>query len=456
VPQGNEALLAEFTEGLRILKDSGEYQRIYEKWLGVYEPGMSSRKVLRYVAFVGVPLLLIAPLALLWSWPLRRQVSARTRELREGEQQLRASNQQFAASQHFLTSVIEQNPSSIWVSDGKGTLMRLNRACRELFGVSEAEVVGKYNILQDNLVEAQGHMPLVRDVFDKGEIARFTLDYDARDVKHIDVKVGRRRALDVVVSPIRDAQGNVTTAIVQHRDVTEQAQAERELRLSEEKFSRAFVSSPAALAMTRREDGKFIIVNASYSRIMGYQADEIVDRTVDDLNIYVNQHERAQLLHELRDTGTVRNYQLSVRGKTGSVRSLLVSMEPTIYGNEEGIISTFIDITDRIRAEDRVKHLNEVLRAVRNVNQLITHEKDLDALLRRACEILTETRGYRSAWIGLRLPDGCLRAAGESGIGEGFQDIHGYLEQGELPECCKKALDGADPQRIGREDAREP
>jgi PAS domain S-box-containing protein len=48
---------------------------------------------------------------------------------------------------------------------------------------------------------------------------------------------------------------------------------------------------------------------------------------------------------------------------------------------------------------ERLVHLNAVLSAVRNVNQLITHETDRDTLLRQACDKLIETRGYYSAWI---------------------------------------------------------
>ncbi len=51
-------------------------------------------------------------------------------------------------------------------------------------------------------------------------------------------------------------------------------------------------------------------------------------------------------------------------------------------------------------AEQRLQHLNQVLRAVRNVNQLITREKDAQRLLDEACQILLRTRGYRFVWIG--------------------------------------------------------
>jgi len=48
---------------------------------------------------------------------------------------------------------------------------------------------------------------------------------------------------------------------------------------------------------------------------------------------------------------------------------------------------------------ERLSHLNAILSAIRNVNQLITHEMDRDELLQQACEKLIETRGYYSAWI---------------------------------------------------------
>ncbi|MDZ7817005.1 MAG: PAS domain S-box protein [Planctomycetota bacterium] len=76
MPQGNE--------GLSALKKSGEYRRIYEKWLGVYEERpMSFLDALRYSALVLIPLLVILLLAFAWSWSLRKQVTQKTAALRE-------------------------------------------------------------------------------------------------------------------------------------------------------------------------------------------------------------------------------------------------------------------------------------------------------------------------------------------------------------------------------------
>jgi len=55
----------------------------------------------------------------------------------------------------------------------------------------------------------------------------------------------------------------------------------------------------------------------------------------------------------------------------------------------------------RIKAEENVKHLNNILTAIRNVNQLIVAETDRDILLQKACDILTEDGKYEGVWLGL-------------------------------------------------------
>jgi PAS domain S-box-containing protein len=56
---------------------------------------------------------------------------------------------------------------------------------------------------------------------------------------------------------------------------------------------------------------------------------------------------------------------------------------------------------ERRCAEARVRHLNDVLRAIRDVDQVILREQDQDRLLTETCKILVRTRGYRMVWIGM-------------------------------------------------------
>jgi PAS domain S-box-containing protein len=97
-------------------------------------------------------------------------------------------------------------------------------------------------------------------------------------------------------------------------------------------------------------------------------------------------------------------------------------------------------VARRERAEERVVHLNRVLRAIRNVNQLIVREKDLNHLLQGACDNLTETRGYHNAWIAVFDRSGELAAAAESGLDEDFLPLLEQLERHVLPPCGQRAM----------------
>ncbi len=114
------------------------------------------------------------------------------------------------------------------------------------------------------------------------------------------------------------------------------------------------------------------------------------------------------------------------------------------------------EIEQRRRAEEKTEHLNRVLRAINNVNQLIVREKRRDRLLQAVCDLLIETWGYHNAWIALfdeagrsfssegggasvEPGEGPLTVA-EAGLGEAFSLMVRRLERGALPDCARRAL----------------
>jgi len=74
----------------------------------------------------------------------------------------------------IMANIVERSPNALWISDQHGSLTILNRACRDILRIKEEEVIGKYNILKDNILESQDVMPQVKDVFEKGKTVHFT------------------------------------------------------------------------------------------------------------------------------------------------------------------------------------------------------------------------------------------------------------------------------------------
>nr|AAU83023.1 hypothetical protein sensory transduction histidine kinase [uncultured archaeon GZfos26B2] len=95
---------------------------------------------------------------------------------------------------------------------------------------------------------------------------------------------------------------------------------------------------------------------------------------------------------------------------------------------------------ERKAAEARIEHLNSVLMAIRNVNQLIVTETERNSLLRKSCDALVDARGYDAVWLGL-LKDGERFA---TVIGSGFPDdvsrFSKHVTSGDHPPCIRDAL----------------
>jgi PAS domain S-box-containing protein len=116
----------------------------------------------------------------------------------------------------------------------------------------------------------------------------------------------------------------------------------------------------------------------------------------------------------------------------------LVEKRTTELANANEVLHQ--EITQRKQAQEKTEHLGRVLRAIRDVDQLIVRVKDRDNLLKSACDDLVETGRYITAWIALVDESGELHACAESGLGESFLPLAGRLSGGDLPYCARKAL----------------
>jgi PAS domain S-box-containing protein len=160
-------------------------------------------------------------------------------------------------------------------------------------------------------------------------------------------------------------------------DINERKRMEEALKESEEKFSKAFNSSPDAVAITTLKDGRFVEINDSYTRINGYTREEVIGHSSAEFGAWSKKEERNKILQILKEQGRVNNEEVHLKTKSGDVNICLFSAELINIGGEPCMISLATDITRRKQAEEELKKALSNLE--RSSTQLATTNKELEA-----------------------------------------------------------------------------
>ena len=156
-------------------------------------------------------------------------------------------------------------------------------------------------------------------------------------------------------------------------DHTEHERAKEALNISEDKFHKAFRSSPDWFVISTLEDGFYVDVNETFLSSTGYTKDEVLGRTSSELRIWADPNKRTEMVKTLRDKGVVRNLEVEFRMKSGEIRNMLWSAEVIDYGDEKCLIAVTRDITARHRAQqERLKR--EKLQGVLETAATACHE----------------------------------------------------------------------------------
>ena len=143
------------------------------------------------------------------------------------------------------------------------------------------------------------------------------------------------------------------------RDITERKHNEETIRLSEEKFRKAFFTSPDSIAINRFEDGMYLSINKGFTQILEYTELDVAGKTSLELNIWVNADDRKRLGQELIAKGYVENLEAQFRGKNGKILDGLMSANIIELEGVPHILSVTRDITERKKIERDIIYAKE-------------------------------------------------------------------------------------------------
>ncbi|MBI2571830.1 MAG: response regulator, partial [Candidatus Schekmanbacteria bacterium] len=211
-----------------------------------------------------------------------------------------------------------------------------------------------------------------------------------------------------------------------------QRKAHEAVAQSEATLRAMFAGIRDGIVAADQETGRLLAVNESICGMLGYSRSELLAMAVGD--IYAA--EPQQPAHEPMVT------DISVRRKDGSTFFAEVTSAAVELGGRPCGLSVLRDVTDRRRAQARIVHLNVILRGLSGVNQLIMREKNRDRLIKQACELLVESRGFHAVLIGIVSPD-TGRALAHASAGRELGVVNETLACGDVPACAQQAMEAS-------------
>ena len=284
-------------------------------------------------------------------------------------------------SEHLLNDVIESIQDGISVLNTDLTISRVNNVMKKWYAKNLPLEGKKCHVCYHYSDEPCDPCPTIRCIKSGQTEREIVPGLPGSPIKWI----------ELFSYPIIDQGSGAVSSVVEFvRDITERKQVEEVLQKSEEKFRTIFISAPVGIAIANPE-GRFIEVNDSGCRMLGYSKEELIEMSFLDIT-YPNDLSETQKLAANVWDGKSDFYQAEKRYLKKDGSPLWATINASAIRDRGGKVQYWIgimeDISQRKQAEDALKNslkvkqmlLREIHHRVKNNLEIISSLIDLGSM----------------------------------------------------------------------------
>jgi diguanylate cyclase (GGDEF)-like protein/PAS domain S-box-containing protein len=249
---------------------------------------------------------------------------------------------------------IESSQDWVWECNQQGITTYSNSAITDILGYTPVELIGEsclHLIVEEDKTNIEKLIPECIELKTgwSNEIIRWKS------------KQGSLRFIESNSTIIIDEHGKFTGFRGVDRDITSRILAEQSKEKNQKTLNNAFDATPDGVSITRLSDGIFIYANQSLSRMSKFSIDEIIGRSILELNIYHNVEDRETLISKLLEGNNVTDFQTEFRNRDGEIIPGSISCSLVEIDGKKCIITILRDISERIQAEHELRKLSTAL-----------------------------------------------------------------------------------------------
>ena len=171
----------------------------------------------------------------------------------------------------------------------------------------------------------------------------------------------------VEITRLKQAEAQVVATLEQRVIERIQEADEANLRIAEVRdlFYALFDTNPIPTVLIRQADEIFLHANVEFLNYFQVKADEVIGHNASEfsLDLGVRENVQVELRAELLNQGRVRDLEFEIKHPSGETRIILASLQVLSIEQTNALITTFIDITERVHAEHQIRALASELTA---------------------------------------------------------------------------------------------
>jgi PAS domain S-box-containing protein len=125
-------------------------------------------------------------------------------------------------------------------------------------------------------------------------------------------------------------------------------------------FAKAFRSSPLAITITTRSEGRYVDVNLAFLQLLGYERRDVIGRSSVELGIWVDTEDRAKMIGAASTSGISKGVYTRLRAKSGEIREVNVTAENIDVDGTPCVLAVTQDVTDSRRLENQLRQAHRM------------------------------------------------------------------------------------------------
>ncbi len=266
----------------------------------------------------------------------------------KNEKLRKKSEEELKESEKKYRELFENAPVGVFKSNLKGDLLLANPELLNILGFSTLEgALNYYSNLREVYVNPEKREELFRQLNIYYQVENFIFKANKGDGSHIWLK------LDARVNKMNKEGSMEIDGFIE--DITEKYEMERELAKSEEKYRSLFENQYAVMMIIDPEDGQIIDANPAATDYYGWSYQELTSLKVNEINILTD--EEIEMEMATASDGQSHTFEFRHKLADGEIRDVEVYSGPIKIGNKDYLFSIIHDITERKKAEEKIKYM---------------------------------------------------------------------------------------------------